>query len=212
MSRPDTSAFVAIGRTVGAVVRDHAALLFLLVTTLGATYEFFFYLRFRVNILQFAEPLDFLFAAIRQPLVILFSVLPLPFLFFLKSSEQVLRRWFAGYDRMSRSMETRPMYAWLTAATNVVFVIVYFVLFTVLFSKLEARQIYRGGGRKVVITVAANPAPLRGTLLGTTGKYVFLFVPADTSTHVIPLEGMAEMVVLRRARPASAATEPALAR
>ena len=43
-------------------------LTYLFLTVVGATYEFSVLLRFRINVFQYADPVDFLLAAIRQPL------------------------------------------------------------------------------------------------------------------------------------------------
>ena len=71
-----------VRRKTGVLFREHTTLsltvLYLFLTVIGAIHEFFLYARFKVNILQFADPLDFLLAAIRQPLVVVFCLLPLP--------------------------------------------------------------------------------------------------------------------------------------
>ena len=70
-----------LGRSLASrVAHEHPTLVFTLaylsLTVVGLIYDLWFYSYFRINILDYSETGDFLLAAIRNPLVIILSMLP----------------------------------------------------------------------------------------------------------------------------------------
>jgi hypothetical protein len=193
-------------RRLLAFVREHTTLAitlgYVFLTIVGATFEFFLYLRFRVNVLQFAEPLDFVFAAIRHPLVILFAALPLAVLWLIEVVDVAIRRVFPAYGRSFERSERTNWYPTLRRMTYPVFVVIYFVYFTIQYSNYTADRLAAGHGRPVTVDLNAasggDPKRLEGILIGTTLRYVFVYQLADSSTHVVPTESIVEMLVHRR--------------
>ena len=200
--RVDTTWVRDVGRGVGAILRDHAAFVFIVLTMVGASYELFLYLQFRVNILQFAEPLDYLFAAVRQPVVLVFTVLPVVLLWLLAHSDRWVGRQIPAYGRWTERNRERLQPRRLQPFIYTVFVVVYFALFTIKYAEFVASRLRAGKGRPVRVELApADSSRTRyvgGTLLGTTAKFVFVYTHADSGTHAIPIESIIEMQVLRR--------------
>jgi len=53
---------------------------YLFLTALGMFHRALVFLMFRINVFDYAEPSDFLLAALRDPLIILVCIAPIPLL------------------------------------------------------------------------------------------------------------------------------------
>jgi len=193
-------------------------LAYVALTLVGMTYEWWLFLFFKINILTYAETSDFLLAAVRSPLVILLCLLPLMLVWVLVRADQWARRRWRGwaayqafYDRTIYRDPRRKVAMW------VVFVVMYALVFTQLYAKREAQAIKRGRGTEVRVQFtseaagALGEAPLDALLLGTTGRYLFLYFPAERRTDVVPVDNVARLLVRAdrwRQRPAPAAYRP----
>jgi hypothetical protein len=190
--------------------REHTtlaiSLAYLFLTIVGAAFEFFLFLRFRVNVLQFAEPVDFVLAAIRHPVVIVFAALPIALLWVLEIVDTGLRRIVPPYARWMARSESHPWYPSARASTYPIFVVIYFALFTIKYSAYVSDRLHAGDGRPVTVELnaasGAEPRKLEGILIGTTLRYAFVYQSADSSTHVIPTESIVEMLIHRRPKDA----------
>jgi hypothetical protein len=186
--------------------REHTtlaiSLAYLFLTIVGAAFEFFLLARFQVNVLQFAEPVDFLLAAIRHPIVILFTALPIVLLWIIDLLDVAVRRFVPPYRNYMEKSERSPSYASARNWTYPTFIVVYFALFTIKYSAYVVDRLRAGEGRPVTVELnaagAEGPRQLDGILIGTTLRYVFVYRPADKSTHVIPSESIVEMLMHRR--------------
>ena len=178
------------------LVREHPGLLltagYLALTIVGLIYELWFFMYFRINILEYVETSDFLLAALRTPLVIVLSVLPLPLVWLLIRSNEWLRHRFPQYGSWDRRVlgtaGQRAMWG--------LFVLIYAVLFTQLYAERVADRIKEGHGREVQVELASGARfASRTLLLGTTSKFVFLYLPMEKKTHVVPIENLSRLVV-----------------
>jgi hypothetical protein len=184
------------------LVREHSGLLltagYLVLTLIGLIYELWFFAYFRINILEYVETSDFLLAALRTPLVILLSLLPVPLAWLLFRLNGWLRLRYPAYGKWDRGMENRLFAGSILRRylSRAFFVLVYATVFTQLYAERVTDRIKAGHGREVQVELA-NGAPFtsRTLLLGTTAKYVFLYLPAEKKTHVIPIENVSRLVV-----------------
>ena len=184
------------------LLQEHSGLVltagYLALTLIGLIYELWFFMYFRINILEYVETSDFLLAALRTPLVILLSLLPVPLAWLLFQLNHWLRRRYPRYGSWDRGMENR-LFADSAARrylSRAFFVLVYAIVFTQLYAERVADRIKAGHGREVRVELAnGTPFTSRTLLLGTTAKYVFLYLPAEKQTHVVPIESVLRLVV-----------------
>lgn len=180
------------------LARDHPGLLlsaaYLVLTLSGLMYEFWFFRAFGISIVEYVETSDFLLAAIRTPLVIVLAFAPLILLWLFSRLSRWLRRKSPTWDRLERRAggdrpETKHF-------IRVFFVLIYAFVFIEIYAVRVTDRIKEGHGREVHIELASGAPPRSpALLLGTTAKFVFLYVPASKQTHIIPIENVARLVV-----------------
>lgn len=195
-------------RGILRLAREHTAMAltlgYVLLTVVGATYEFSVLMLFRINVLQYADPADFLLAVVRQPVVMLFTALPFGLLWVLDQLNRGLFRILPAYRRSVEKQRLQPRYEAMTNATYVAFIIVYFLAFTLYYAQFVAGRLRAGQGRPVRVALQApgvdRSQVLEGTLLGTTSRWLFVYRHTDSTAHVVPTESVSEMTVLRRPR------------
>ena len=184
------------------IIEQHPALLltgtYLLLSAIGVMYNVWLFSNFKINVLYYSEPSDFLMAAIREPWIIVISLLPIPILRWLMKSDRWMRRKFPRYDRLSNRMEKEMP----SRVIYLVAVILWSIAFTAEFAERVSDRIKAGQSRFVTVNFNADARPLpaytgRGILIGTTGRYVFLHYPAEHSTHIVPTEMISSIVVTR---------------
>jgi hypothetical protein len=165
-------------------------------------HDFWFYLYFKINILVFSETSDFLLAALRNPLVILISIVPV----FLWVGLQQTRRaamkrstWYRNYAQ--RYENTRWNSLSSRAAAAAVFILVYASALTQVYALQEANRIRDGKGKRVTFLrndgIVSDEQPI---LLGTTGKFLFLYFPSRKATEIVPVENTVALTVDSRRR------------
>ncbi len=105
----DSASPVARRRQLAAIAREHPTLLltlaYLALTTVGLVYDAWLYAYFRINVVEYSETSDFLLAAVRTPLVIILSILPVLILWTLTRLRRRARRLFPRYDKWSKRYE-----------------------------------------------------------------------------------------------------------
>ena len=176
--------------------------LYLALTAIGIAYDFLYFARFRVNILDYAETGDFLVAALRSPLAIIYSVLPALVIWLVALLRRWVRRVSPRYDAYAahyeRKWKTGPLY-W--DVMNTLLVVMYAFVFTAFYAKGVARAAKRLDAPKVRVEVAAGasgPTSQVATMVGTTGKFLFLYFPERDSTHVVPFDNVLQVVTQAR--------------
>lgn len=191
-----------LSRNVAWVLaREHPTLgltlLYLALTFVGMIHDLWFYLYFKINILDFSETSDFLLAAIRNPLVILLSLLPVALLFALQRARVTARNKSARYDAFSRKIDSSR---WNSLSARIFiygwFVVVYAIVFTQLYAQWESGRVKSGKGRRVAFVrndgVISDEQPI---LLGTTGKFLFLYYPSRKATEIVPIDNATVLTV-----------------
>jgi hypothetical protein len=175
---------------------------YLALTAIGVAYGFFYYIQFRVNMLDYAQTGDFLVAALREPVAIFYSTLPIPLLWLGARFRRWVRRkspWYDAYSlRYERKWKVGPRY-W--DVVNTLLVAMYALLFVIKYAEHEA-GVMRQGTRKQVrvrlLSDAGSPLAASGrtaTLIGSTSAYLFLYDRAGDSTYVVPVSNVAHVAV-----------------
>ena len=201
---------------VRRLVEDHPGtwltVLYLGLTGVGLVYTLAYYARFRVNVLDYADTSDFLLAALREPLAIGLALLPALGIFLIVRAHRMLLPRSAGYrvrfERREAKNERRYYRHFAGGRTqyldvsNTMLVVTYAVLFTLFYGASSARRVKRGEGARVRVVLVegsvaapAAPAPM---LVGTTARFVFLYVPEQDSTYVVPAENVALLAIKAR--------------
>jgi hypothetical protein len=203
--RVDDSTAEATPSRMRRLMDDHPALLltagYLILTIVGLIYEFWLFLSFRINIVDWAETTDFLLAAVRTPLVIVLSLVPLPLAIALDRFGKRLRarypRYRAYQEKQERLLGVKPHHRVFYSGA---FVFTYAVLFTQLYAFRVSKQIRAGKGKIVRVQPVGSPegSAIQGVLIGTTSKYLFLWDTNRTMTRILPVENVAQVLVPRR--------------
>jgi hypothetical protein len=188
------------------LAREHPTLgltlAYLALTFVGMIHDLWFYFYFKINILDFSETSDFLLAAIRNPLVILLSLLPIALLFVLQRVRATARKKSTRYDALSRKFDNSR---WNSVSSRLFiygwFVVVYAIVFTQLYAEWESGRVKSGKGRRVAFVrndgVISDEQPI---LLGTTGKFLFLYYPSRKATEIVPIDNATVLTVDSRRR------------
>ena len=175
---------------------------YLFLTALGMFHRALVFLMFRINIFDYAEPSDFLLAALRDPLIVLVCVAPIPIVaLYYKGAAWVQRhaksKWLTGTEKQKELTRRyrRPIYA-LTALLWALAASLHYVTSV-------ARDLRAGTGRRVQVElIAGAQVPSVDTmpqlLLGTTQKFLFLYDAPKQITSVIPISNIARLRVDRR--------------
>lgn len=186
---------------------EHVGLLltlsYLFLAAIGMFHEALVFLIFRINILDFAEPSDFLMAALRDPLIVIVSLCAVPLVWFYYRSyvrsglRRPSTRWFMGSERY-RGFLARNYTSMFLFTT-----LLYGVSFGMWYALHIAKQLRAGHGRRVHVELVADPGRMQSDtspllLLGSTQKYLFLYDPAKQVTSILPASNIARLTVDRR--------------
>lgn len=181
------------------LLRDHPALVltagYIFLIMVGVMYEAWLFLYFKVNVLYYAEAADFLLVPIREPLVMVVALAPIPFFYYLnritewlerekgmgrKRKEKMIARYGeAGYWKLVRSVRILTVILWSIAAT-------------MHYARWVQDQI-RGGARRTVQVATVTGTTVSGPVVGTTNRYVFVFDRAKETTLAIPSDNIAQI-------------------
>lgn len=194
----------------GDLFREHPGLVltvtYLLLSAIGVLYNAFLFLNFRINILYYSEPADFVMAALRDPIVILLSVLPYPMVKASDAFGQWLKHRYKAYGRMSESMERGFEKRKISRRSLMIAsVVLWAFAFTGNYANYVASRIRAGQGQRVEIHLSADAPPLSDSigkpiLVGTTNRFVFLHYPEHRVTHIVPMGMVSRLVIFRRSR------------
>jgi hypothetical protein len=201
------------GRSVGLLfVRQHPALaltlLYLAITVVGRLDDLWYFQFFKINIFSYSSPEDFFLAPMRNPIVVPFLLVPALVI--------LLFAWVR--DRRAKSDQTvatatrmNSLTAWwghplARLALGALVVVATAAALTQNHATRRSTEVKAGVGRRVSFErtdgVKFAEQPL---LLGSTGKFFFLYYPDRKVTEIVPVENTALMTVDSHARSDSAA-------
>ncbi|MEP6999603.1 MAG: hypothetical protein ABI969_03935 [bacterium] len=190
---------------------------YLFLTALGMLHRALVFVSFRINVFDYAEPSDFLLAALRDPLIILVCLAPIPAVaLYFRMSYALQKRstktnWLFGGEARRALTERyrRPLYLftaglWALAAS-------------LHYARSVSQDLRAGKGRRVQVDLIASPSAMPADttpqlLLGTTQKYLFLYDATKQVTTVIPVSNISRLRIDRRKTANAAmpqATQPA---
>lgn len=195
-------------RPWAALLREHFGLaltvLYLALIAIGMMYEWWLFRRFRIDILLYAQPADFLLVPFREPLVVLIALAPIP----------IYRAYLGGARWLGKKVtpkSAKPVDP-RTAAfarkfmfwVNLLAMSLWSFVFTAEYAEWVWKRIRAGTQRPVVVETTGG-AKLQGTVVGTTAQFVFLHDVKANLTRIIPAENIAGIVVEgRKAKPTTA--------
>jgi hypothetical protein len=181
-------------------------LAYLFLAIVGMVHRSFVLLAFRINLFDYAEPADLLLSALRDPLIVLVSIAPVPLVALYFRGAYWLRRrypnsfWATGGAR-GREFQRKyrgPLYV-ATAA-------IWALAFSLNYAGKVSRDLRAGRGRRVQVELVTGTVRLPGDtllplLLGTTQKFVFLYDDVRQVTSVVPIDNVAQIRYDRRRQP-----------
>lgn len=171
---------------------------YVVLSLLGLLHEAMLLRRFGINFVEYAQLADFLLAAIRDPFVVLASVIPgaVVYYFYVWLGKWTMSRnpakFLEGRRKNPRLSDPRMM-AGLQLLTGVVWAI----SFQMIYANVVSGRIRRGEGARVAISVSnagvpARPFPTDSALIiAVTSGYVFAYFPTHFETRVIPTDNLA---------------------
>ena len=195
----------------GALIARHEGiaftLLYLALATIGIVHLASFYAEFRVGVLQFAEVSDFLLAPIRDPLVVLLTVLPVPVLALLN---WMGRRFGATWNRVRKTPEDPVKRARAERQARILWpiaLVLWMLAFNLTYVNWITDRIKAGKGRQVrAVLVDGRPVATAPdstvTLLPGTTQFSFFYRVREREVVVVPNENLQSITFAGRRRPA----------
>lgn len=176
--------------------------LYLLLSAVGLLYQFLFFRRFKLNVLEFSDATDFLMVVVREPLTIAMASLGLFFYWgYMWSSLRVAgwcyRRWPRWRKDPAKLAASREKARKMVPSAQASFILTYAVLFTLLYSTWQAKRARDGDFPRVTVQfktdAVAQAAPFEATLLGTTSRFVFLYRAETKRAEALPFDAIAQL-------------------
>ena len=169
------------------LLAEHPALvmsgLYFCASFIGLIYSWAFLRAFGVNAFRYAEISDLLLASLKEP-----------FTWFLTAFAVVL---VLADNAMSRRVQAKNpgrKYKWYGSQRyrqlNYIGTVVIVFVFLLTYATLQERKVRKGEGDIVSVHLNDGSPPKKMTLLGTTGKFVFLFDPVDERVDIHPNESI----------------------
>ena len=182
-----------------AAVREHSGLaltvLYILLIAIGMMYEWWLYRRFNINILYYAQAADFLLVPFREPLVVFISLIPIPLFTVYMSGARWLGKQLARPNAKPVDPGVQAFYKKFMRVVTVIAIALWSFVFTAEYAEWVWKGIRAGKRRTVRVEMAGTSAVLNGTVVGTTGQFLFLYDRKTNLTRIIPHENVGAVVV-----------------
>lgn len=200
------------GRSVALVfVRKHPALALVLTylagTVVGRLDDLWFFQFFKINIFYYSSPEDFFLAPMRNPIVVLFFLIPA--LIILAVAWMGDKRVKAEEPQIHPPRESHFLDGlWGNPVTRLALgalvVVAIAAALTQNHATRRSSEAKAGVGRRVTFERTDGLTfPEEPLLLGSTGKFFFLYYPQRRVTEIVPVENAAMMTVDSHNRPDS---------
>jgi hypothetical protein len=179
------------------------SLAYLFLAAVGMLHRGFVFLHFRINLFDYVEPSDLLLSALRDPLIVLVCIAPIPLVSLYFRGAYWLRRrypnsfWTTGGARGKEFQRKHRGTIFVSTA------VMWALAFSLQYAGKVAKDLRAGRGRRVQVELVSGSVRLPGDtllplLLGTTQKYVFLYDDARQVTTVVPVDNVAQLRYDRR--------------
>jgi hypothetical protein len=178
------------------------SVVYLSLSAVGLLYQYLFFRRFKLNVLEFSDAADFLMVVVREPLTIAMASLGLAFYWVymwssLKAAGWFFRRWPRWRTDPAKLAASREKARKMAPSAQVMFILTYAVLFTMLYSTRQADRARGGAFPRVTVQFKADAipqaAPFEATLLGTTSRFVFLYRAETKRAEALPFDAIAQL-------------------
>lgn len=177
---------------------------YLVLTLIGLTYQWALLDKFGVNVLDWAEFSDFVFASIREPVVMLLCIPAYGVLLTALRWEQKTRQ----NQRYVALFESRPWQTLLGMILRILVMPCYFFAFTNFFALTITKGIKAGTAQRVTIEYNTNVPGAKPALstgpkplwIGATSRAVFLYDESKKETVIVPQGSIARIFVEPRTK------------
>ena len=171
---------------------------YLALAGLGMLHRALVFLRFRINVLDYAEPSDFLMAALRDPLIVLVCLAPIPVLALYYRGATWVRNRLPQNHVLTGGRRAEDFQRRHRSTIFAITVALWALAASLHYAKRVATDLRAGKGRRVQIELLSGDAQLPGDtttllLLGTTQKFVFLYNPSRQVSSAIPVSNVAQL-------------------
>jgi hypothetical protein len=195
-------------RRFGRFVVEHQGLVvplgYVALVLLGMFHMALYYMHFRINVLMFAQPGDFLLSPLADPFVILASILP----YFAFGLLRRVDRWFGDLVRSkrgkTRTAEQVARDDRVYRQVQVLGTVLWIVALGLTYARMRAERIHDGHAQRHRVELMngqrlGSAGDSTVALIGTTTSYTFFFEGRrDSSTGapnvvIVPIENVARM-------------------
>ncbi len=173
--------------SIRRVLAEHPAFfvsgLYLVASLIGLVYSWAFLRAFGINVFRYAEISDFLLASLKEPFTWVLAVLAVSMILFDNAMSRRVQA--QGPGRLFRwygSERYRQMNYLALVSVVIVF------LFT--YAKVKERSIRDGTGEVVSVHLTDASPPKQLIMLGTTGKFIFLYDHVAERVDIHPHESI----------------------
>lgn len=181
------------------LLREHSGLaltvIYVLLIAIGMMYEWWLYRRFNINILYYAQAADFLLVPFREPLVVFISMLPIPLFMAYMGGAGWLGKKLARGNAKPLDPHVQELYKKFMRFASVLAMALWSFAFTAEYAETVWERIRAGKRRTVRVEMAGTNAVFTGSVVGTTGQFLFLYDRQTNFTRIIPHENVGAVVV-----------------
>jgi len=157
--------------------------IYFIASSIGLVYSWAFLRSFGINVFRYAEISDFLLASLKEPLTWLLTALGIAMVAFDNAmSLRVQRRGTSRFFRWYGSEQ----YRYVNYSTAILAVIVF--LFT--YATFNEGKIRDGKGEVVTVHLTDASQPKQLVMLGTTGRFIFLYDHITERVDIHPHESI----------------------
>ena len=172
---------------LGELLRQHPALVvsvfYVLASVIGMFFAWNYLRRFGINVLNFSEVTDFLMASIKEPMTWVMTILAASVMF---ADNAASRRWGSKERPRLLRWYGSPRYR----AGNYIVVFVVAGVLIDAYARVKSALTMKGEGEVIEIRLADSDVAEKRMLLGTTGRYVFVYDLESGHADVHPLESV----------------------
>lgn len=182
-----------LGETNPALVFTIA---YLAVSVVGVMFSWEYFRQFHINYFAFAEIGDVLLAVMREPMSLVAAAIGVSIIYLMYrygawemhklSARPNPGRLLQGYIALNRRWLASP---WLM----LVLILLYMLLFVGLWADYRAGLVRDGYGTQIVVTIADTATPVTYVLIGSSGRFVFLYDRENATTVVVPHEAIGSL-------------------
>ena len=182
-------------RRLGSFLAEHQGLVVPLayvgLVLLGMFHMAIYYARFGVNIVQFAQPGDFLLSPLSDLFVIVVSILPIFGFVIFKRFNQRLASWVEGRRKVPRTPEETARAERIQHAMLLLATVLWIIAFSLTYSRYRAERVEYGKTRRVRVQLTSgerlgSAGDSTVALIGATAQYAFFYEGRRDSSTGVP--------------------------